>query len=95
MSAILDIWPRKNLEWWDMMAAIHAHMGDEKFPRWLATQLASWDLRAAVIETIAWNDHNSEFALDLHNILRTRKIGADDEPVTAELVAEAVNQMTM
>ncbi len=81
-----------------MMAAIHAHMGDTKFPRWLATQLASWDLRAAVIEAMAWNDANSEFALSLREILRTRKIyvgTGDEEPVTAELIAEAVNQMTM
>jgi len=90
--ADLDLEPRNAVAWWDMMLALRNHLGERTFVAWLTTRLKGWEMRAKVINALAWNDHNSDWFLFREQILKTRKF-EDGEPVTPESVAQAVARM--
>ena len=83
--------------WWDAVAAVRTELGAD-FVSWLAKKLRPKKPRAKAVEMLAWNDHNSDWALYKRTILEKWKFPAtpDDpepSPVSAGDVANAVDRM--
>jgi len=78
--------------WWDAMAAIRKELRADFFP-WIEKKLHSWKLRAKVIEELAWNDHNSDWALYRSEILETHRFPREDQIVTARDVADSLDAL--
>ena len=78
--------------WWDMIAAIHEHLGYDKFTEWFTRSLRTWSVRLGVIKAIAENDRNSEYFLGLEHIIRTHKFESG-QTVTAEIVSDTISSM--
>lgn len=91
-AAHRDLMDLSGLAWWDAMANIYRDVGPDRFRAWIVEETTPWVVRVKVIEMLAWNDHNSEWYLNLDRILRTRMIDSDTR-VTPELVAESLDAM--
>lgn len=79
--------------WWDFMEAMKNWEPPEKFHHWLLRMARPWWRRAILITHMAWNDRNSTFYLEYDRIMRTHRFGDDNEKMTAEIVAESLEQM--
>jgi len=84
----------EGLPWWDYMDAFRKDIGSPMFTNLIAHKARKWSVREKIIRELAWNDHNSEWHLQLDAILRTHRWGVDDrELVTANDVAQSLDAM--
>ena len=78
--------------WWDYVGSLREEIGPDMFVHLVARKARRWDVREKFIRELAWNDHNSEWHLQLDSILRTRRFREGD-PASAEAVAQSLDAM--
>ena len=81
--------------WWDYVHALREDIGSAMFILLIVNKARSWAVREKIIRELAWNDHNSEWHLQLSDILRTHRWSEayGRELVTANDVAMSLDAM--
>jgi hypothetical protein len=78
--------------WFEAMAQAKRTMGAAEFQKWIESRAKRWSVRKKIIGMMAWNDHNSEYFLQIDRIMKLGR-DRDGNTITAEDVALNLSSM--